>query len=192
MNENLTASVADYVVIVLDQRLDREERKHLTRTIINPSLQKHGQLLVLIDCPGGEVEEALHLYDAIRAVPLRSTGIVLGECCSSAMLVLQACATRVAFRHARFMCHTLSFRHIARVSDTSLEEFRSDLADRISVSTEFQRLVSLRLPNKSVMALFQDLGDREGTFSAEQAIEAGFLDEIIEDLSSFIQSKEAA
>lgn len=192
MNEDVTARCAGSSVIALNKKLDSQLRKELTETIIFQSCPVRRQLLLIIDCQGGDIEEALQLYDVIKAAPIRITGFVVGECCSSAMLILQACAIRVALPHARFMCHTLTFRHVARISEASLDHFRIDLAERAETDREFRRLLALRLPNKSVIEEFIDLGDHQQTFSAEQAKEAGFLDDVIDDLSPFMKQKEAA
>jgi ATP-dependent protease ClpP protease subunit len=96
-------------VILVNERIEEQMKKAVSTAILNFTFAQKKSLVVLIDCTGGDVEIAMQLYDIIRSSPSESVGIVIGECSSSAMLLLQACGVRAALPNARFMCHTLCF-----------------------------------------------------------------------------------
>ncbi len=65
-----------------------------------------GDILVLIDSEGGSVPHALALYDTLRSSPVRTLGLVVGQCLSAATLVLQGCSHRMMLPNASFMMHS--------------------------------------------------------------------------------------
>jgi ATP-dependent Clp protease protease subunit len=64
-----------------------------------------GDILVLIDSEGGSVPHALAIYDTLRSSPVRTVGLVIGQCLSAAALVLQGCSYRLMYPNASYMMH---------------------------------------------------------------------------------------
>lgn len=60
---------------------------------------------LLINSPGGDLTAGLGIYDAISQYGGEVTGRVVGEACSSACILLQACDIREATPHSSLMHH---------------------------------------------------------------------------------------
>lgn len=65
---------------------------------------------IYIDSAGGSVYASLAIASLIRIRKLKATGIVLGECSSSAILVFAACKTRFVTPRSVFLFHRVKWR----------------------------------------------------------------------------------
>jgi len=63
------------------------------------------EVTILINSPGGDLTAGLGIYDAISFYGGPVTGRVIGEACSSACILLQACDLREASPHSTLMHH---------------------------------------------------------------------------------------
>jgi ATP-dependent protease ClpP protease subunit len=179
-------------VILLNERISTTVKTRIAETVLAATLSGTKSLTLLIDCTGGDVEMAMQIFDTIRSFPRESVGIVIGECSSSAMLLLQACKKRFALPSARFMCHTLSFTYKSRIAEDSAEGFRIALAERLALSRKFDSLLCSRGIQDKVLQELKAEGDNEKLFSNAIAIEGGFIDKEIDDFSKYIPPTEAA
>lgn len=62
-------------------------------------------ITLMINNPGGEEAHMLAIYDAIKACRNHVTGIIYGEACSAASVIVQACDTRIMRPHSYMMIH---------------------------------------------------------------------------------------
>ena len=161
-------------VVLLNERITQAVKARITQAVLAVTLSQQKSLLILIDCTGGEVEAALQIYDVIRCSALDSVGIVVGECSSSAMVLLQACKKRYALPHARFMCHTLSFTFKSSIAVESIEGFRIALAERMQISKHFDDLLCSRGIPAEVLQRLKREGDI-GTLFPTESGDQGWL-----------------
>ncbi|MBE7560562.1 ATP-dependent Clp protease proteolytic subunit [bacterium] len=69
-----------------------------------------GQECVLyIDCSGGSTYSSMAITTTILHRRINATGIVVGECSSSALLILAACRKRLAAPYATFFFHPMKW-----------------------------------------------------------------------------------
>ena len=62
-------------------------------------------IVLIINSEGGETIQGLAIMDYIRSLSNEVTGIVVGRCCSAAVVVLQGCTHRHAMSSAVLMIH---------------------------------------------------------------------------------------
>lgn len=134
------------------------------------SVQHHPFLTLFISSKGGSMECALRLFELLKSSSKQVVGIVEDEAYSMAAIVLQGCFRRKARKGAHLLFHNVRPAEHAIPSD-ELDEKRK----------------------KGQEAIYKILSDRSGKtieevaaicrkdkkMSAEEALELGFIDEII-------------
>lgn len=130
---------------------------------------------LIIDSPGGSVSDGMNLYDAIKAV--KCPVYTIGRNAYSLAAVLLAAGEkgkRYVFQHSRTMLHLPS------------GQFEGDAVDVEIQSKEMHRIknlvASLLVENgvkRTHREILKDI-DREKWFEAQEAIEYGLADKIIE------------
>lgn len=129
--------------------------------------------------PGGNVIATLALYDYIRllvAEGIDVTVVGIGFCASGGAVLLQAGNRRVVTSNTHVMIHEISTEAVGRLSDIAdeakfLERMQDRLLDILSEKSTFtKRQIKNRWKGK------------DWWLNAEEAVEAGFADEIAETL----------
>lgn len=67
------------------------------------------RICLVINSPGGVVDQAFALIDLIKTIPPYITGIGTGQVCSAALGILAACDSREATKYCTFMHHAASY-----------------------------------------------------------------------------------
>jgi ATP-dependent Clp protease protease subunit len=131
-----------------------------------------------IDCVGGNVDEGIKIYDALRASGKDIKAEVVGECSSMATIVFLA-APKQARRcrpHARFLIHN---PYYPSMWGKLTEDVLRDRADELKAYKESflniyeERTGADRITLASMM-------DEDKFFTADKAIELGFVSSVIE------------
>ena len=170
----MTERLAAHRKLKLLGELDEERQRTLCSAIELLGLEATSRIDLLIDSEGGDVRYSKRLADAIRfsAAPVR--GIVTGEACSGAFRVLQACHARAAYPNAQLMFHHGHVEiYLDRISDplgfltSALEESRQFLKEIATKSGKRYQIV-------------QEWARKAKRFSAKEALELHFIDEILE------------
>jgi ATP-dependent protease ClpP protease subunit len=179
-------------VVFLRRSIDRDLENALSELVMHQVLSG-SRLVLLLDCVGGDVLSALHLYDLIRSSPIESVAIVFGECTSATMLLLMACKKRLALRHARFRCHNLFFgkRNIP-IKESSRRHLGTMLDSQLEISRDYDRILCSRGLSMKTLQRLKAEGEHSVEFNAIRAIRYGLIEEIIDDLSPYIQPRGAA
>jgi ATP-dependent protease ClpP protease subunit len=140
---------------------------------------------LLIDSSGGELRAALQLCDFIShvlTVPVR--GIAYGRCNSAATFVMLHCAERLSTPYAGFLIHSGTIDGISiSVSNTTPVEIEQLLAESRATEEEVVSLYmrKLKKTRDEVQKLIAKGDQRfDHTKSAEQAIEIGLIERIVE------------
>ena len=140
---------------------------------------EHKTITIEITSPGGDVYEAMAMYDAIqqcRARGVKVVGKVIGFAASCAsMIVLQACERRQATASARLHLHEIS--RIVRGAEKK-SETEDDLQETKNLHKWGLALLAKRT-GKTVEMLDKKISRHEVWFSADEAKEFGLIDEVI-------------
>lgn len=130
---------------------------------------------VSIHSTGGDVFAANAIYTALSMNPATITGTVIGICASAATIILMACDTRRIAKNAILMAH-----------NPSVSLWGSYQADELLKMAEITNTVK-----KSIVTAYMErlektedeisrLMDEESWYVGQEAVEAGFCDEVIE------------
>lgn len=125
-----------------------------------------------INSPGGEVIEALAIYDLIKASDKTFTCEVYGLCASAATLVALACGSVKMAANATWMVHEPSFNFGGTLAECdNLRETMSTLRDKVYA-------IYAAATGKTPEALAADhTSDR--FYTAAEALEYGWISEIL-------------
>ena len=136
------------------------------------------EIRLIIDSNGGSTVAALQMYEMIRYSKTPVCGIVYRRALSSAAVVLQACHVRSAFSSAEILFHDTTVNEgVIRVTDTH-ETIDKKLAAGRTRQQMIHRIIAARTGRSlKEAAKFSKL---EMMMSAAEALERGFLDDIIE------------
>lgn len=140
---------------------------------------------LLINCRGGSTREALAIYDALRATGKEISAEVVGECSSSATILLLAAKKeeRWARPNASFLIHNPYVMGCVRGDGKDMQT----LADELNrVRDQFLDIYVERTgTDRETLAAIMD-DDKE--MSAKRAMALGFISGIIQPLSAKSQN----
>ena len=129
-----------------------------------------------VNSPGGLAFDGLAIHNALAAHDGPTTGIIEGLAASAASLAVIGCDTVKCYANAMYQIHegiSFAFGHIADLQDTIewLQAFNAAAVDTYAAKTgKSQEYIAA--------AMLGDKGD--GTkYTAAEAMEIGFIDEII-------------
>lgn len=126
-----------------------------------------GPIEIKINSGGGDLAQALAMYDEIRTLDkIHVTTIGVGECCSGAAVLLQAGDTRAAYQHCQIMIHKGSF------------ELPEEYADE-----NYSTVDHYKKMDKLHQKIFEEASiGKIGTaryFTAEEALAKNIIDKVI-------------
>lgn len=134
---------------------------------------KYDKITFLINSGGGQVNEGIAIYNAIKSAKAQTTGLVVGIAASIAGIILQACDNRSARKMTQIMTHKFSggaygssaqMREMADLMDTWENDVLDELVERTGKSKDV------------VNTWFEEGKDK--WFTPQQALEAGLIDSI--------------
>lgn len=131
------------------------------------------KLLVLeIDSPGGYVNQSMKIYNALMDRPGRTEGVINVEAASGAAIFSMACDKLSIYANGSFMIHK-AWTHAMGNSD----DFK-ELAEALDVLDSQQVEIFAERTGNSELKIDAWMS-KETTFSADEALEHGFVDEVI-------------
>lgn len=150
------------------------------------------EIRFLIDSGGGSVASTLSTCDLIKSLHTPVTGIVLGECFSMAVTLLQACGRRLAVQHARFLLHFAStnFEFSHQLSDEEIRKlFERRLIEGRRGQTQNEHFLATRTGRtvEEIRRLMWEGDEVDAKLSAYDALKIGLIDDIIEDPSGLFE-----
>lgn len=159
-------------VLVLAGGIDKETIASLKVFLLLLSTQSKEEITLYIDSPGGHCGLALQLCDVIRVCGAPVKGIVIGECMSSAVYILQACQKRAAAKHSCFFIHAEW-----SIQGGNEEKMKKQLEEATKSWKMFRELLAQRTGRSPEE--IEEKKMEEKVMSAEEAKEFGLIDEII-------------
>ena len=136
------------------------------------------EVSLYVNSPGGSFTALMAIYDTMQFVATPVATYCLGQAASAAAVLLAAgeSGRRFALRHSRVLLHQPSAGGQGPVSDLALQ------ADELlRVRSQVEEVLS-RHTGRSIEQLRLDT-DRDKVLTAEQAVEFGLVDHVIERAS---------
>jgi ATP-dependent protease ClpP protease subunit len=177
-------------IVFLDDDIDKRTADRLRGDLLELSFASRDPIKMVIDSCGGNVPHGLFICDFMACLRVPIIGVVMGECSSMAIPVLQSCKERLSLRHSIFFLHFLSLEiklnqrfskeQLQKLFDQRFEEGRAE-------QVEIVRLLSKRTGHtaRKIREMMEDGDARNLRLNAEQALAMNFLDGIIEDPKDF-------
>lgn len=148
--------------VYLEGEIDDESAMRVIKGLsILVRLSEDEPIQLVINSEGGETVQGFAIMNYLRTLPNEVVGIVVGRCCSAAVVVLQGCTKRNAMRDAVIMIHRGTRND---VFDKRLDE-RADqfIADRMGWT----------------LAKLDKFQSYDRYLFSEEALEINLIDEII-------------
>ena len=130
---------------------------------------------IYINSPGGSITAGMAIYDTMQFIRPDVTTICVGQCASMGALLLTAGAKgkRFALPHSRILMHQPSGGFQGQASDIAIQAeqiiyMKRKLAERTAFHT-----------GQSIERIEAD-SDRDRWFTAQEALDYGFVDQVIE------------
>lgn len=133
---------------------------------------------VLINSPGGSADDGFAIYDALRFIHSPVWTIAIGISASAATLVMLGApkGNRLVLPNARIMIHQPSLPRFG----AGAEDMRRWAEQALGMRDRINRLYS-RETGKALQRVAADT-DRDYWMSAEEAVDYGLVDRVIESL----------
>lgn len=178
--KSLNEALAKQRIILLDEITEYRIDEIMYR-LVALSLESNKEISMIINSDGGDVDPGLRLYDLLKFMETPVTGVVIGKCHSTALIILQACQKRLATRHSSFLCHFVRSSVTFPVNNGFEQKLKSEVKKARADQKYFEEILSERtkLSQAEIVKLMQE-GERDGDISAKRALQLGFLDEIVE------------
>jgi ATP-dependent Clp endopeptidase proteolytic subunit ClpP len=130
------------------------------------------EITLHLDTPGGDVFDAVNIYNAVADHPAQVTAIVDGLAASAGSFILQAGDKRVMNRYSTLMVHN---GHSMTAGDASAMRKQADLLDKITGTiAQVYTDKAGQTPEH-----WREVMQVETWFTAEEAMDAGLADEVI-------------
>ena len=162
--------------------LDTDVNEHSASLIVAQLLFLESEdtekdILFYINSPGGVVTAGMSIYDTMQFIKPDVSTIVMGQACSMGSLLAQAGAPgkRLMLPHARHMIHQPSGGAQGQATDIQIQA--EEILKMKKTLTEIY--VNHNSKGKTFEQLSADM-ERDKFMSAQEALDYGLIDEIIE------------
>jgi ATP-dependent Clp protease protease subunit len=135
-----------------------------------------GEIIVILDSEGGDVNLGFAAYDAIKDCKNPVEVKVIGIAMSMGSIIIQAADLRVMSRHSRMMIHRGQMEVGGHFNDVKRAVQENDAMDKICLDIYFDKMTD-KDPQFKLTQL-QKMMDFDTYISAERALELGLIDQI--------------
>ena len=159
--------------LILSGACTGDAQQEICAAIIRLNLISDKEIRLYIDSEGGGVSAAIHIYDTVKLSRAPVRGIVIGRAVSAAFVALLACRYRAAFPHANLMYHAPTL--------ASIRLDQPDFEDQLAMRRAFHEIMISELTQRGKVprAQFEQWSREERYLTAQEALNAGMIDEII-------------
>ncbi len=156
-----------------EEGLDYSLTQNVISSLLYLDRQKEANIVLIINCIGGQCEHAFALYDAISMCKNHISGLVLGQAYSSASIFLQSCDTRYMAQNAMMLIHYGS----AEINRETNRQLQSDIKYYEWSANRMYEIYASK--SKLSTTKIKALCDQDKYFNAEEALEAGLIDKVL-------------
>ena len=188
LDDQLASRLMHQRILVLGQEVDDKVANRLCAALLLLSAEDpHRDISLYINSPGGSVSAGLAIYDTMRLIPNDVSTLALGLAASMGQFLLAAGTPgkRYALPHSRVLMHQGS----AGIGGTAIDiEIQAE-------NLEHTKSVVLRLIAEHTghdVAKIERDSLRDRWFTAEEAVDYGFVDHILTDASAVTPSRQGS
>jgi len=188
LDDQLTARLMHQRILVLGQEVDDAIANRLCAELLLLSAEDpHRDISLYINSPGGSVSAGLAIYDTMRLIPNDVSTLALGLAASMGQFLLSAGTPgkRYALPHARILMHQGSAGIGGSAVDIEIQAENLEHVKDVMLS-----LIAEHTGQPREVVERDSLRDR--WFTAEQARDYGFVDQVLTDVSAVTPARPAA
>jgi ATP-dependent Clp protease protease subunit len=188
LDDQLTARLLNQRIIVLGQEVDDTIANRLCAELLLLSAEDpHRDISLYINSPGGSVSAGLAIYDTMRLIPNDVSTLALGVALSMGQFLLSAGTPgkRYALPHSRVLMHQGSAGIGGTAIDIEIQAENLEHTKNVVIG-----LIAEHTGQPPEKVERDALRDR--WFTAEQAKEYGFVDQILTDVAAVTPTREGA
>ena len=144
---------------------------------INREIERYGkvdEIHVRIHSPGGSIAEGCAIYNSLKNNPAKVKVFIEGECCSIATVIAMAGDEIVMSPVANFMIHNPLVMYMSGGAEEL--RARADVLDKLKETIINAYATKSHLSREEI----SELMDKETYFTAEEALEKGFITEVLD------------
>jgi ATP-dependent Clp protease, protease subunit len=165
-------------VIDILSTIDEETFTYVREAIMYLQAVGCPPLQVTISSSGGAVHAGLGIYDLLRLYSGKTTALVLGQACSMASIILQACKVRLCAKHAYVLVHEVRAETVAFSLLASSSKANQRLVDGLKSSQDCIYSILAERTGKSLTQIGR-LCKQDKALTAEEALKFGLIDQIV-------------
>lgn len=174
--EFISQSLHQNRTILISQQVDSKLTQHVMASLLLMDQDDPTKPInVLINSPGGSVDDGFAIYDALRFVraPVRTINVGLSASAATVIMLGAEKEHRYALPNARIMIH----QPLGQIPGTSAENVKRWAEQIIKIRKKINELYA-RETGRPVEEI-AEATDRDYWFSAEAAVEYGLISHVI-------------
>lgn len=174
--EFISQSLHQNRTILISQQVDSKLTQHVMASLLLMDQDDPTKPInVLINSPGGSVDDGFAIYDALRFVraPVRTINVGLSASAATVIMLGAEKEHRYALPNARIMIH----QPLGQIPGTSAENVKRWAEQIIKIRKKINELYA-RETGRPVEEI-AEATDRDYWFSAEEAVEYGLISHVI-------------
>ena len=170
--------LAQRIIFLGTEVNDESAQRVCSQLLLLSAEDPHADISLYINSPGGSVSAGLAIYDTMRLIPNDVATVATGFAASmgQVLLTVGSPGKRYALPNARIMMHQPSAGIGGTTADIAIQaenlEYMKRVVERINADRTGQ-------PRETI----ERDSDRDRWFTAEQAMEYGMVDAIVESLA---------
>lgn len=172
------------IVMLADEVSDDSAHRLITELLALSADDPHSDICLFINSPGGSVLAGLAVYDVMHLIPNDVVTVATGLAASMGQMLLcvGAPGKRFALPNAQILMHEGSAGIGGSAADVEIQ------AANLVATLDRMRSIIARHTGRSLDEVIADVG-RDRWFDAEEALEYGFVDHIVESLDEVLPSR---
>ncbi|MFI2642197.1 ATP-dependent Clp protease proteolytic subunit [Streptomyces sp. NPDC018610] len=177
-DDHLAAQLLTQRIVFLGTQVDEVSANRVCAQLLLLSAEDpRTDISLCINSPGGSVTAGLAIYDTMRLIPNDVSTLAMGFAASMGqfLLTVGTPGKRFALPHARIMMHQPSAGIGGTTADIEIQ------AENLEYTKRTMERLTARHTGQSEETISRD-GDRDRWFTAEQAMEYGMVDRVVESL----------
>lgn len=187
LDDQLTARLMHQRILVLGQAVDDAIANRLCAELLLLSAEDpHRDISLYINSPGGSVSAGLAIYDTMRLIPNDVSTLAMGLAASMGQFLLSAGTPgkRYALPHSRVLMHQGSAGLGGTAIDIEIQAENLEHTKRVMIG-----LIAEHTGQPADKVERDSLRDR--WFTAEEAREYGFVDQVLTDVGAVTPARGA-
>ena len=190
LDDQLAQRLLEQRIVVLGQAVDDAVANRLSAQLLLLSAEdSRADISLYINSPGGSVSAGLAIYDVMKLIPNEVSTLAMGLSASMGQFLLSAGTKgkRYALPHARVLMHQGSAGIGGTVADIEIQ------AENLEYTNNLMNTLIAEHTGQTKATIDADSG-RDRWFTAEEALQYGFIDAIVSEVSDVrpaVRSKSA-